>query len=151
MRVLRSLPILLLLMIWAGVPAQAASLDLSAYKGKVVYLDFWASWCKPCRESFPWMNAIQDNYGSRGLVVIAVNVDHERDLAQDFLEQNPAGFKVVYDPDGALAEKFHVADMPTSILIGRDGKVDFVHAGFHPDRERDYLAHIGALLSQKGS
>lgn len=131
--------------------ARAATLDLSAYKGKVVYLDFWASWCAPCRQSFPWMNDLADNYGGRGLVVIAVNVDHERDLATDFLRQNPADFKVVYDSDGALAEHYDVEAMPTSILIGRDGKIRYVHAGFHPGKEREYLAHIRALLSKKAS
>lgn len=140
---------LFLLTICGG--AQAASIDLSAYKGKVVYLDFWASWCKPCRESFPWMNELTDLYGSDGLVVVAVNVDHERGLAEDFLQQNTADFKVVYDPDGDLAEKYNVQAMPTSVLIGRDGKVRYVHSGFYPRKEDDYLAHIRTLLNQKAS
>lgn len=135
----------------AGMRAEAASLDLSAYRGKVVYLDFWASWCTPCRQSFPWMNAIQDEYRGRGLVVIAVNLDHAHHLATDFLSQNPADFKIVYDPDGNLASRYHVAAMPTSVLIGRDGKIRYVHAGFYPGKERDYLAHIAALLNQKAS
>ena len=131
--------------------AAAAPLDLAAYKGKVVYLDFWASWCKPCRQSFPWMNELTDLYGSDGFVVIAVNVDHEPDLAADFLRQNAADFKVVYDPGGDLAEKYNVQAMPTSVLIGRDGRVRYVHSGFYPHKEGDYLAHIRALLNQKAS
>ena len=78
--------------------AHADGLDLSAYKGKVVYLDFWASWCTPCRLSFPWMNEIQQTYGARGLVVIGVNVDHDRALADEFLRANRGTFKIVYDP-----------------------------------------------------
>lgn len=148
---LRYLLLLLVMSVGATLPVRAARLNLSAYKGKVVYLDFWASWCKPCRESFPWMNAIEDNYRDRGLVVIAVNLDHDRGLAQDFLQQNPADFKIVYDPGGTLAEKYKVGAMPTSVLIGRDGKIRFVHSGFHPDREREYLNHIGALLREKAS
>ncbi len=139
------------LLIHSGMPARAAGLDLSAYRGKVVYLDFWASWCKPCRESFPWMNDLADTYGGRGLVVIAVNVDHDRDLASEFLQQNPADFKVVYDPDGSLAGKYNVEAMPTSILIGRNGKVQFVHSGFYPRKEGEYLSHIHALLNRKAS
>ncbi len=139
------------LLLPAGATAVAGPLDLSAYRGKVVYLDFWASWCAPCRQSFPWMNTITDEYGNAGLVVIGVNVDHERDLAQTFLQQNAADFQIVYDPDGSLAQKYNVQAMPTSILIGRDGKVHYIHSGFHPNQEPGYLAQIRALLNQKAS
>ncbi len=129
--------------------ANAAGLDLAPYKGKVVYLDFWASWCNPCRESFPWMNGLQETLASKGFVVIAVNVDHDRALADRFLQQNPAQFKIVYDSEGAIAEQYDFKDMPTSILIGRDGKVRYVHAGFFPEKKRTYLAHINELLNEK--
>ena len=72
----------------------ADTLNLDAYKGKVVYVDFWASWCGPCRESFPWMKKIQQQYGKDGLVVIAVNVDQEKKLADDFLNEFKPEFKV---------------------------------------------------------
>jgi len=134
----------------AARPALADGLDLGAYKGKVVYLDFWASWCNPCRQSFPWMNQLQEMYGSKGLVVIAVNVDHERDLADEFLQNNKAQFKIVYDQNGAIAEKYDFKDMPTSILIGRDGKIRYVHNGFYPNQEGLYDTHINALLNEKG-
>jgi thiol-disulfide isomerase/thioredoxin len=130
-------------------PALADSLDLSAYKGKVVYLDFWASWCNPCRLSFPWMNQVQQIYGSKGLVVIAVNVDHDPELAAEFLEANHAQFKVVYDPKGQIASKYDFKDMPTSILIGRDGKVRGEHPGFYTNREASYVADIDLLLNEK--
>lgn len=129
--------------------ARAEGLDLSAYKGKVVYLDFWASWCNPCRLSFPWMNQIQEMTGRKGLVIIAVNVDHDRELADDFLQTSPAQFKVLYDPEGKIAGTYDFKDMPTSVLIGRDGKVRFVHAGFFPNREGSYLADINTLLNEK--
>ncbi len=131
--------------------APAGPLDLAAYKGKVVYLDFWASWCNPCRQSFPWMNDIQQTYGKDGLVVIAVNVDHDHGLAEGFLQDNSATFKVVFDPDGAIAGKYDIKDMPTSILIGRDGKVHDVHDGFYLNKEDEYRAHIQQLLGQKAS
>jgi thiol-disulfide isomerase/thioredoxin len=133
----------------AAVPAHAAALDLSAYKGKVVYLDFWASWCTPCRLSFPWMNQIQEIYGNKGLVVIGVNVDHDRELADEFLQANSAHFKIVYDSNGAIAGEYDFKDMPTSVLIGRDGKVHAVHNGFYPNREGSYAADISALLNEK--
>ena len=129
--------------------AYAESLDLSAYKGKVVYLDFWASWCTPCRLSFPWMNELQQMYGREGLVVIGVNVDHDRALADQFLQSSPSQFKIVYDPNGTIATKYNFKDMPTSILIGRDGKIHYTHAGFFPNREGSYLSDLKALLDQK--
>jgi len=139
-----------LLALWcAALPARAEGLNLSAYKGKVVYLDFWASWCNPCRESFPWMNDLQQIYGPDGLVVIGVNVDHDKSLAEQFLQRYGAQFKIVYDTNGTIAEKYNFKDMPTSFLIGRDGKVHYVHAGFYPQKEGTYVAHIKALLGDK--
>lgn len=129
--------------------ASAAELDLSAYKGKVVYLDFWASWCTPCRQSFSWMNQIQEQDGTRGLVVIAVNVDHDKDLADAFLKRYAPQFKIVYDSKGEIASKYKINDMPTSFLIGRDGRVRYTHAGFYPDREGTYDVHIEELLNEQ--
>ncbi len=131
-----------------GLPAHAADLDLSAYKGKVVYLDFWASWCTPCRQSFPWMSQIQETNGQRGLVVIAVNVDHDKDLADKFLQRFSPRFKIVYDPNGEIAHQYGLKDMPTSYVIGRDGKVRFAHAGFYPNQQATYSAHIEEALSE---
>ncbi|MBU6443661.1 MAG: TlpA family protein disulfide reductase [Alphaproteobacteria bacterium] len=138
----------------AALPSGAAAapaLDLSAYKGKVVYLDFWASWCTPCRQSFPWMNDLETTYGRDGLVVIAINVDHDHELAEDFLQDNSANFKVLYDPNGRIASQFNFRDMPTSYLIGRDGKIHYVHNGFYPNREGEYLSHIQTLLNERPS
>ena len=140
---------LLLSLLPLGAVAQAADLDLSAYRGKVVYLDFWASWCTPCRLSFPWMNEIQQSYGRDGLVVIGINVDHDRALADAFLRASAPGFKIVYDPSGAIASQYNFRDMPTSVLIGRDGKVHFTHDGFFPAKEGAYAEDIVALLNQK--
>jgi thiol-disulfide isomerase/thioredoxin len=130
--------------------AASQTLDLTPYKGKVVYLDFWASWCTPCRQSFPWMNELQQMYGSRGLVVIAVNVDHDKALADQFLQRYAPQFKILYDPSGSIAEKYDFRDMPTSFVIGRDGQVKYVHAGFYPNQETDYASHIEALLNDGG-
>ncbi|MGB8364384.1 MAG: TlpA disulfide reductase family protein [Rhizomicrobium sp.] len=127
---------------------RADALNLSAYKGKVVYLDFWASWCIPCRLSFPWMNDLQNTLGNRGFVVVAVDVDHDRELADEFLQANDAQFRIVYDPEGAIARKYNFRDMPTSILIGRDGKIRSVHNGFFPNREGSYLSDIYTLLDE---
>lgn len=135
---------LLLAMPWGT--AAAEGLDLSAYRGKVVYLDFWASWCNPCRQSFPWMNTVQQMYRGKDFVVVAVNVDHDSSLAKEFLQDNPADFKIVYDPDGDIADQFNFHDMPTSYLIGRNGQIRYVHRGFYPRKEGEYLAQIEQLV-----
>ena len=125
-----------------------ATLDLSAYQGKVVYLDFWASWCAPCRRSFPWLDAMQRKHGDAGLVVIAVNVDTERKLASDFLREVPVGFKIFYDPKGELAAKWQLLGMPSSFLIDRSGKVRSRHESFKADQTAALEAQIAALLKE---
>jgi cytochrome c biogenesis protein CcmG/thiol:disulfide interchange protein DsbE len=108
--------------------------DLTAYRGKVVYVDFWASWCVPCRQSFPWMNTLHHQYGKDGLVIVAVNMDQVSSDADAFLQKYPADFTVRFDPQGTLAQHFKVRGMPTSALLDRDGKTLLVHEGF---REKD--------------
>jgi len=121
-------------------------LDIAAYRGQVLYVDFWASWCVPCRESFAWMNSMQAQFARDGLTVIAVNVDHERADAEQFLRSHPAQFRIVYDPQGLLPEKFGVRGMPTSFLIDRTGHVQSRHEGFRL-ADRDALAQqIRSLL-----
>jgi cytochrome c biogenesis protein CcmG/thiol:disulfide interchange protein DsbE len=145
----RAAVLLCAVLLSCGAPARADTLDLDAYKGKVVYLDFWASWCNPCRESFPWLNELQQTYGPKGLVLIGVNVDHDRGLAEKFLQRYGAQFKIIYDTNGAIAEKYDFKDMPTSILIGRDGRVHYVHNGFYTNQEGTYTSHVSTLLDQK--
>ena len=134
-----------------GLPAAHATVpefDLAQYRGKVVYLDFWASWCVPCRKSFPWMNAMQKAYGTKGLVVIAVNVDTERRDADRFLGAVPADFQVLYDPAGALAQRYRLAGMPSAFIIDREGRVVAHHEGFTRDSPRAEEAEIQQLLAQ---
>jgi cytochrome c biogenesis protein CcmG, thiol:disulfide interchange protein DsbE len=126
--------------------ADTAVPDLSAWKGKVVYVDFWASWCVPCRLSFPWMNAMHDRYAKDGLVVVAVNMDQSRADAEKFLSQYPASFLVRFDPKGKLAQGFKLRGMPTSALLDRDGKVLQIHEGFRGKDPVDLEASIRAAL-----
>ncbi|MDA0680262.1 MAG: TlpA disulfide reductase family protein [Proteobacteria bacterium] len=114
------------------------SLDLGEYRGKVVLLDFWASWCVPCRRSFPWMNQMQQKYGDSGLVIIGVNMDAEGGAAQTFLDDYPANFKIITDPDGALARQYDVIAMPSSYVIGRDGELVTRHLGFKVKNQGEY-------------
>lgn len=102
--------------------------------GKLTYVDFWASWCGPCRKSFPWMNQMHRKYAAEGLEIVAVNLDQDGADAGAFLEQIPAAFGIAFDAAGASASRYGVKGMPTSFLVGADGKVLEVHTGF---REKD--------------
>lgn len=118
----------------------------SDYRGKVVVLDFWASWCVPCRRSFPWMNEMQQKYGDEGLVIVAVNLDNEALDAAKFLQAYPAEFKIAYDPERNLARDYGVEAMPSSFLIDRDGTVIERHRGFKTANTDDYEAAIISAL-----
>lgn len=111
---------------------------LSSTAGNVIYLDFWASWCGPCKQSFGWMNAMQEKYGPKGLRIIGVNLDGSVEDAKKFLAEHPAKFTVVFDEKGEQPKKFGIRGMPTSFLIGKNGKIIFQHLGFR-DSERDNL------------
>jgi thiol-disulfide isomerase/thioredoxin len=128
--------------------AIAGGLDLSTYRGKVVYVDFWASWCTPCRKSFPWLSDIAQQYRTRNFVVIAVNVDHEHQLAQQFLDSTPANFPVIYDPHGDIAASYKIVGMPSAVLIDRSGRVRFRHDGFSLKKRDEYEAHVQTLLAE---
>jgi cytochrome c biogenesis protein CcmG/thiol:disulfide interchange protein DsbE len=128
-------------------PAPGAAL-LNGLKGKVVLLDFWASWCDPCRQSFPWMGEMQRRYAGSDLVVIAVNLDQDRKLADRFLAATPAGFRIEFDPGGALATEFGVTAMPMSFLIDRNGKVREHHRGFRNAVRAEREQSISKLLKE---
>jgi cytochrome c biogenesis protein CcmG/thiol:disulfide interchange protein DsbE len=131
-------------------PTRAASpLDLTSLRGHVVYLDFWASWCAPCRQSFPWMQAVKDAYEGQGLTVVAVNLDTDRADADKFLHQFQPTFAVRFDPKGELAELYKVKGMPSSVLIDRHGVTRFTHVGFRPVDGAVYEAQLRELLSEK--
>lgn len=122
-------------------------LRLASLHGKVVYLDYWASWCVPCRQSFPWMNEMQTRYGSQGLVVVAVNVDPEAAEARQFLANHPSRFTIAFDPEGRTARILALKGMPSSFLINRQGKIAGRHVGFR-EADKDRLENeIKALLA----
>lgn len=118
--------------------------------GKVVLLDFWASWCGPCRKSFPEMQALHKKYGPKGLVVLGVNVDKKAEDMERFLDQMETSFPVVRDSDQKYIAAAGITTMPTSILIDRKGAVRSIHKGFHGKESVDALEkEIVQLLEEK--
>jgi cytochrome c biogenesis protein CcmG/thiol:disulfide interchange protein DsbE len=120
--------------------------ELRTLSGRVVYVDFWASWCGPCRRSFPWMNDMQRKYGARGFTVVGVNVDKRQADAERFLQQTPAAFTVVYDEAGKTPTAYSVTGMPSSYLIDRTGRLIAIERGFRDEQKGRLEVRIRALL-----
>ena len=129
----------------ASITNARGQLDLREYRGRVVYLDFWASWCRPCRRSFEWMGTMHERYAQRGLVVLAVNVDRERSDADRFLEKTQPPFRVVLDPEAVLARAHDLEAMPSSFVYGTDGALQHIHTGFR-DGDGDLLEGVITAL-----
>jgi thiol-disulfide isomerase/thioredoxin len=129
----------------------SVSLDLSRYRGQVVVVDFWASWCKPCRQSIPWLNGLRERYGSQGLTIIGVNLDAERGDADRFQREVPIAFEVLYDPEGKLAEQFGVQGMPSTFVFDREGKLVRTLLGFRANHTGEHEAAIQDLLKGKST
>lgn len=129
-----------------NLPGLKDAVNLAALKGKVVYVDFWASWCGPCKQSFPFMNELQSKYGAKGFEIVAVNLDAKRGDADKFLAEVPARFNVAFDAKGETARRFEVKGMPSSYLIGRDGKVIAAHKGFKEEERGELDARIAQAL-----
>jgi len=129
----------------ANPPAELEKL-MQQHQGKVVYLDFWASWCVPCRKSFPWMNTMQEKYKAQGFVVISINLDAEHSQAKQFLEEVAADFTVIYDSKGLLARKFQLKGMPSSYLFDRQGQLTASHSGFNDKKKQLFEQEIKQAL-----
>ncbi len=149
----KSLPALVVALLLAGPSASASDpiIDLDDYQGKVVVVDFWASWCVPCRRSFPWLDEMQSKYGEQGLVVIGVNMDADPAEAESFLKEFPVRFRIVRDADGTIARGYDVIAMPSSYVIDRSGNIVARHLGFKTARLHEYEATLLAVLNDTES
>jgi thiol-disulfide isomerase/thioredoxin len=119
---------------------------LKQYAGKVVYLDFWASWCAPCRTSFPLLNKLHEKLKAKGFEVVAINLDEDKANAEKFLKEFPVGFSVLRDAKGEWADQFVVESMPTSFIIDKNGVVQNIHHGFTSDDIKELEEKITKLL-----
>lgn len=141
-----------------GEPAPAFSgrpldggeaLQLEEFRGRVVYLDFWASWCGPCRQSLPWLQGLRRDLRPLGFEVLAVNVDEDAADARRFLKRYPVSYPVIGDARGVIAALYDVRDMPSSYLIDRKGVVRHVHRGFNREDAARLRQQVEALLAER--
>ena len=119
--------------------------SLSAYAGHVVLVDFWATWCEPCRLSFPQYQALARRHGS-DVVVLGISEDDEDAGIDRFIEETGAGFPVAWDGDKSLAQRYRINSMPTLFIIDKNGLVRYVHQGFRPGDEGQIDAAIRSLM-----
>lgn len=128
---------------------QDKTISLQQYSGKVVYLDFWASWCAPCRTSFPLLNKLHQKLKDKGFEVVAINLDEDKAKAEAFLKEIPVGFTILRDEKGEWSDKYVVESMPTSFIIDKQGVIQNIHKGFTSDDINELEQKITELLAKK--
>ncbi|MGX5201397.1 TlpA family protein disulfide reductase [Aliikangiella sp. IMCC44632] len=124
------------------------NLRLSDFRGQVVLLNFWASWCGPCRQEMPILNDLHNKYSPLGFAVLGVNVDADSSKAIGYLKDTPVDFPVLYDPESKVSEMYSVSAMPSTAIIDRDGNVRMVHPGYKSGDEDKYKAQIKKLMRE---
>lgn len=122
--------------------------DLAALDGKVVLIDFWASWCKPCRQELPLLERLHQQYASQGLVIVGVSIDSSLKKMKRFLNDTPVSFRIVHDRRAEIASRYQPPTMPSSYFIGRDGKIRYVHEGFRKEDAAKIESRIKSLLAE---
>ena len=122
--------------------------SLAQYKGQVVMLNFWASWCGPCRQEMPLLESIYRKYGKMGFTMIGVNVEPDSNAANEWLKATPVSFPILYDRDSKVSKLYDVAGMPSTVIIDRTGKLRVLHRGYKPGDENEYLASIRTLIRE---
>jgi peroxiredoxin len=143
----------------AGAPGAAApqfslaarggqNVSLAQYKGQVVMLNFWASWCGPCRQEMPLLESIYKKYHKLGFTMLGVNVEPDTQAANEWLKATPVSFPILYDTESKVSKLYDVAGMPTSVIIDRAGKVRMVHRSYRPGDENEYLDSIRTLIRE---
>jgi peroxiredoxin len=122
--------------------------SLAQYKGQVVMLNFWASWCGPCRQEMPLLESIYKKYSKMGFTLLGVNVEPDSQAANDWLKQTPVSFPILYDKDSKVSKLYDVAGMPSTVIIDRSGKLRMLHRGYKPGDENEYLDSIRTLIRE---
>ena len=139
---------------WAATPAftlparDGGKLSLEDLKGQVVMINFWATWCGPCRQEMPLLEQIQVKYEPLGFTLVGINVEPDSAAAQEWLAKVPVSFPILFDRNNQVAESFGVEGMPSSVFIDRSGNVRYVHRGYRPGDEAKYADMVRSLVKE---
>ena len=128
--------------------AEGRNIRLSEHRGQVVLINFWASWCGPCRQEMPHLDALQQQYQSLGFTVFGINVEQDRKMADKVLKDMPVTFPVLFDDENRVSELYDVDAMPVTVLVDRNGEIRFVHRGYKPGYEQEYERQIRSLIRE---
>ena len=121
---------------------------LSQYKGQVVMVNFWATWCGPCQQEMPLLDQMYKKYKPAGFTLIGVNVDKEAPAVKELLARKPVSFPVLLDPANQVSKAYHVDEMPSSVIIDRKGEIRYIHRGYRPGDENEYQDRIRQLIRE---
>jgi peroxiredoxin len=130
----------------AALTGQQAA--LSQYKGQVIMVNFWATWCGPCQQEMPLLDQMYKKYKPAGFTLIGVNVDKEAPAVKDLMARKPVSFPVLLDPANQVSKAYHVDEMPSSVLIDRKGEIRYIHRGYRPGDENEYQDRIRQLIRE---
>ena len=123
-------------------------MSLEQHRGNVVMINFWATWCGPCRQEMPHLEALHQRYESLGFTLLGVNVEDDPEGAAEWLEETPVSFPILFDPENEVSELYDVVAMPTTVLVDRQGNKRYIHHGYQPGYEYDYQTQIRALVRE---
>ena len=124
------------------------NIKLSEQRGDVVMINFWASWCAPCRQEMPLLEELHDRYADLGFTLLGVNVEEDSNAALDLLKEIPVTFPVLFDSRNDVSKRYNVVAMPTTVILDRDGNVRYVHKGYLPGYEDEYRKQIKELIRE---
>lgn len=125
-----------------------ANLRLSEFRGEVVMINFWASWCGPCRQEMPLLDELYSQYKPLGFTILGVNVEEDSSKAKEVLEDIPVSFPVLFDTDSEVSKLYNVVAMPSTVLVDRDGNMRYLHRGYKPGYEDAYQEQVRALIRE---
>ena len=126
-----------------SLPDQSGrSVSLKDLSGQVVLINFWASWCGPCREEMPLLNELQERYAPLGFTLLGINVEEDASAAKGFLTETPVGFPILFDADNEVSKSYDVIAMPSTVIVGRDGTIRYIHHGYEAGDENVYQDQI---------